>query len=128
MVDAGSAVPMPDASSLLGNPRTLAEQLGLSRNVDARTVARKFEAMFWSMVINRLRTAMTEEGLFPGDQADAYGALFDMFLADYLAEHSSLGVARMIERYLERREQADASRAQQSTAPAAHAEMAGRGH
>ncbi len=102
-MDAGIPVGLPDASTLLSDPRGLAAQLGLDSSADAQTVARKFEAMFWSMVINQLRTSMTEEGLFAGDRADAYGALFDMFMADYLAEHASLGLARMIERYLERR-------------------------
>ena len=104
-MDAGIPVGLPDATSLLSDPRGLAAQLGLDRTSDAQTVARKFEAMFWSMVINQLRTSMTEDGLFAGDRADAYGALFDMFMADYLAEHASLGLARMIERYLERRDQ-----------------------
>lgn len=82
---------------------------------DPRKVAVQFEAIFWRLVLGRLREAFSEEGLFPEDPADGYGALFDLFLGDYLARSRSLGVARMVETYLRRLRESSVPTTDEST-------------
>ncbi len=98
--------PAQTADSLISNEATrLANLAGLGQtgeNLDPRQVAVQFEAIFWRLVLGRLREVFSEDGLFPGDLTGSYGAMFDMFLGDFLARSRSLGVAPLVERYLER--------------------------
>ncbi|MCS7167836.1 MAG: hypothetical protein RMI91_06680 [Gemmatales bacterium] len=66
-----------------------------------KEAARSFEAIFLSMLIKQLRTTLHElgEGLFGEDQADVYGGLFDFYLGQHLAQHSGVGLARLIEEH-----------------------------
>lgn len=79
------------------------------RAADPKEIAAQFEAIFWRLVLGELREAFSEEGLFPSDPADGYGAMFDLFLGDYLARSRSLGVARMVETYLTRLKEASST-------------------
>ncbi|MEZ6064749.1 MAG: rod-binding protein [Planctomycetaceae bacterium] len=63
-------------------------------------VAREFESVFLAMVLKELRQTASGEGLFPGDNSDTLGGLFDMQLAGHLSEHGGFGLAEMLSRYV----------------------------
>jgi len=53
----------------------------------------EIEALFVSHLLKQLRSGITEEGgLFPGDNTDTYGSMFDLYLGRYLAEQGMLGI------------------------------------
>lgn len=57
-----------------------------------------FESIFYAMIVKELRSTLSE-GLFSGESTDSYGALFDQFMGQHLAEAQPLGVGKLIARY-----------------------------
>jgi Rod binding domain-containing protein len=58
-------------------------------------VASQFEGLFVSMLLKEMRQTL-QEGLFSGDQSDSYGALFDLYLGQHLADQGALGIRQTI--------------------------------
>jgi flagellar protein FlgJ len=62
-----------------------------------------------SMLLKEMRATLGEEGLFGSDNGDAYGAMFDMFLGQHLANQNSLGIAQALNRYMQNANAMDGS-------------------
>jgi Rod binding domain-containing protein len=75
-------------------------RLADSKSPEALMAAgKKLEGVFLSMMIEQMRSTMTEDGLFgSGDGADIYGGLFDRMMGEKIAERAPLGIAQMIVR------------------------------
>jgi Rod binding domain-containing protein len=56
----------------------------------------EMESMFASLLIKSMRETLTEDGLFPGDNADALGSLFDQYMGQQIADAQGLGLARSL--------------------------------
>ncbi|WP_437204122.1 rod-binding protein [Planctomicrobium sp. SH664] len=67
------------------------------RNADPKQLATEFESVFVSMLLKQMRESSTMggegEGLFPGDSADTYGGMFDMYLGRHIAQAGGIGLA-----------------------------------
>jgi hypothetical protein len=61
----------------------------------------QFESIFYSILVKQLRSSLSENGLFPGEGTDSYGALFDQMMGQHLAQAQPLGIAKLLERYRE---------------------------
>lgn len=70
---------------------------GSAGNANAERVGEEFEAFFYSMLLKEMRGTL-EEGLFPGDESDSFGGMFDMQLGQYLAQSQPLGISDLIAR------------------------------
>lgn len=69
-----------------------------------RAVGRQLEGVFFSMMLERMRETMTEDGLFgDGPGSDVYGGLFDRYVGESISKNSNLGIADMIVRESSRR-------------------------
>jgi flagellar protein FlgJ len=68
---------------------------------DAQTAAVELEGLFVSLLLEQMRQSVGGEGMFPGDQSDIYGGMFDMYLGRQLADNGALGIGQMVSRYLE---------------------------
>ena len=64
-------------------------------------MAQQFESMFTSLLLKEMRQSTGEDGLFEGDSSDTLGGMFDMFLGEHIAKEGGLGIAKMVETYLE---------------------------
>ncbi|MCA9061449.1 MAG: rod-binding protein [Planctomycetaceae bacterium] len=69
----------------------------VSTEARGREQLEKLESVFLSMMIKNLRQTGGEDGLFPGDKSDTLGGLFDMFLADHMAESGGIGLAKSLQ-------------------------------
>ncbi|MEZ6126765.1 MAG: rod-binding protein [Planctomycetaceae bacterium] len=60
-------------------------------------VAQEFESLILSQILKQMRQP-TEEGggMFPGDNSDTYGGMFDMYFGKFLAQNGGLGLADFI--------------------------------
>lgn len=67
---------------------------------DPHALAQEFESLFVSQLIKEMRQS-SEEGLFPGDESDTFGGMFDMFLGRHIAENGGIGLADSIRSALE---------------------------
>lgn len=65
-------------------------------------LAEEFESLFIAMLVKQMRESSSEEGLFPGDSADTYGGLFDMYLGRHIAHGGGIGLAASILPAIER--------------------------
>lgn len=65
---------------------------GAVRSEEAATA---FEAMFASLLVKEMRQTLSD-GLFGSDTADVYGALFDQYLGQQLAEGEGLGIKQLV--------------------------------
>lgn len=90
---------------VLGAPISMRGKDDLARLADSKSpealmaAGKKLEGVFLSMMIEQMRSTMTEEGLFgSGDGADIYGGLFDRMMGEKIAERAPLGIADMIVR------------------------------
>jgi flagellar protein FlgJ len=72
----------------------------------AQRVAAEFEAIFASLVIKEMRQTLEPGSMFGQDSSDSYGGLFDMYLGRHLVQAGGFGVGRMVQRYLENRNDA----------------------
>ena len=64
------------------------------------SAAQGFEAVFISMMIKQLRETL-QDGLFTKETSDSFGALFDLYMGEHLAQSSPLGVGDAAAKYLE---------------------------
>ncbi len=58
-------------------------------------VAAEFESVFMSLLIKEMRET-TEDGLFAGEASDSYGALFDLYLGQHMADAGGIGIKQML--------------------------------
>jgi Rod binding domain-containing protein len=93
MTAANPVVSVPVAL-LAGDNATSPLQPGAGQTPES--VSREFESLFWSILLKTMRTTVSEEGLFAGDQSDTYGGMFDLFMSQHLASTSSLGVGNLL--------------------------------
>lgn len=64
-------------------------------------VGTEFESVFASMLIKQMRES-SASGMFEGDGSDTYGAMFDMFFGQHMAQAGGLGIKEMlVARYAE---------------------------
>lgn len=89
--------PLAPPTSVAQNPDTLADRFESGGVADRQEVARQFESMFVSLLLKEMRKSLDGEGLFPGDASDTYGALFDRYLGEHLAQQSAFGISKLIE-------------------------------
>ena len=88
--------------SLTGGADVLAASGGLLQQTGhSADVAEAFESIFASLLVKQMRNTGLGEGLFSGDKSDTLGGLFDMFLGQHLAKSQGLGVAKMIQKYVD---------------------------
>lgn len=69
-----------------------------------------FESVMMSILVSNMRKSSFGEGLFPGDKSDTLGGLFDMMVADQIADSGGIGIKEMITDWL-----ADAGTPRQAT-------------
>jgi Rod binding domain-containing protein len=74
------------------------------RSIDS--VANGFETMFLSLLLKEMRSTLEPDSLFPGDQGDVYGSLFDSFMSQHLAQGGGLGIGALVKRQLEMKKKA----------------------
>ena len=98
-VDALPSVPM--SFSLGENVEALSNRLHAGDAESLQQTAVEFESLFVSLLLKEMRQSLDGDGLFAGDQSDAYGGLFDMFLGRELGRTGSFGVSRMVAQYLQ---------------------------
>jgi Rod binding domain-containing protein len=95
-----TSLPAPLAS-LVPNPSPRGEPLDAMPRQELEQVATQFEGVFMSLLIKELRESL-ETGMFVGETSDTYGALFDLYLGQHIAEAGGLGIKQMlIARYAE---------------------------
>jgi peptidoglycan hydrolase FlgJ len=68
-----------------------------------RAAAREMETMFLSMLLKQMRESNESEGegLFPGDNGDVYGGLFDFYMSKHLAGAGGMGLGSLLADQLE---------------------------
>ena len=86
-ISSSSSVGVPTSSS---TGKTAATDLHQQEELAAQ-----FEGMFVSMLLKEMRATL-EGGLFGGEQSDTYGALFDMYLGQHLADSGALGIRDLL--------------------------------
>jgi flagellar protein FlgJ len=99
---------MTNLASLLPTPRLSTEQAGQSTTSPGAGGARakadvavQFESLFISLLLKEMRQTEQGGGLFAGESSDTYGGIFDLYLGEHLAKSGGLGLAPMINAYLE---------------------------
>lgn len=58
-------------------------------------VAEQFESVFTSMILKQMRRTL-DKGLFGEEGSDSYGAMFDMYMGQHLAERGGMGIREAI--------------------------------
>ncbi|MEP3482260.1 MAG: rod-binding protein [Fuerstiella sp.] len=58
-----------------------------------KRMAQEFETLMLSQLIKQMRKSSGGEGLFPGDDSDTYGGMFDMMIGKFLSESGGFGLA-----------------------------------
>lgn len=91
--------PLTAIPTNLGAADNLARLANSRSPKDMHAVGEKLEGVFMSMLVENMRTSMTEEGLFGDDVgSDTYAGLFDRYMGESLAKNSPLGITDMIVR------------------------------
>lgn len=91
MTPISSYLPVAGLGDTVSDPATKPSLEG--RGIEE--VAHQFESMFVSLLLKEMRQTLSE-GLFGGDNSDSYGALFDMYMGQHLAEGGALGIGQMV--------------------------------
>lgn len=73
-----------------------------ANHANASKVAQQFEAMFVNMMLKESRKASLGGGLFENDASKTFREMQDGQIAQAMAQHSPLGLAKAITQYLER--------------------------
>lgn len=73
----------------MGTPGTTA----VKRESD---VAGEFESLILGQLLKTMRSTSEDGGMFPGDNSDTYGGMFDMYFGRFLADHGGLGLASVV--------------------------------
>jgi flagellar protein FlgJ len=98
----GDQATINNVINTLGNQEISSEDLTKGQR-DIQKIGEDFEAIFLSMMLKELRnTSSSEEGggLFGGEDSDTFGAMFDTFIGQHLAESNQLGIADAVRSYL----------------------------
>jgi Rod binding domain-containing protein len=83
------------------DPSAFASSVGPSRQNEGPPAASgsgqvpNFEALLMSMLVKEMRQSMGSE-LFPDDQSDILGSMFDQHMGDHMAEFARLGMNEAI--------------------------------
>lgn len=72
------------------------------RDASNESTATDFESVMMSILVSNMRKSSFGEGLFPGDKSDTLGGLFDMMVADQIADSGGIGIKGMITDWLEK--------------------------
>ena len=84
------------SSSLVGVPTSSSTGKTAATGLHQQEeLAAQFEGMFVSMLLKEMRSTL-ESGLFGGENSDTYGALFDMYLGQHLADSGALGIRDLL--------------------------------
>jgi flagellar protein FlgJ len=95
----GISLPVTLSHQLPGKVGANVHQANASSKI--KTTAKEFEATMLSMLIKEMRQTLDEDGgLFPGDNGDIQGGLFDMFMSRHLADSGGIGVAAYLVKHL----------------------------
>ncbi|WP_417849018.1 rod-binding protein [Thalassoglobus sp.] len=81
-------------------PHSSLEQHDSTKSLQSLKVGREMESLFVSVLLKEMRQAGGEGGLFPGDNSDTLGGMFDMFLGQHIAESGGIGLAASLENVL----------------------------
>jgi Rod binding domain-containing protein len=82
------------------DPAQLARQ---AQRGDARTwdaVAVGFEELFLTQLVKQMRQTLEPGALFPQDDSDILGGLFDMTMGQHLARAGALGIGALLQQQL----------------------------
>ena len=63
-------------------------------------VGKEFESVLLSTLLKNMRSTVSENGLFAGDDSDTFGSMFDLFMSQHMASTNPLGIGQMIESFL----------------------------
>ncbi len=89
------------AVSPLALPPTLtADPRAVAAARDAEQVARGFEGMFTSLLVQQMRQSLEPDTLFGSDHGDVLGGMFDTYLGEHLARAGALGIGRLVRQHL----------------------------
>ena len=78
--------------------RTIARAAESAKDIRADKAAKEFESIFVSMMIKEMRQTQSGEGLFPGDNSDTFGGMFDMLMGQQIAEGGGIGLAYFLKK------------------------------
>ncbi|MEZ5940736.1 MAG: rod-binding protein [Planctomycetaceae bacterium] len=74
-----------------------------SHRADSIGLAREFESLLLSQLMKDMRqSGFDESGMFPGDESDTLGSMFDLHMGRQLAMQGGFGLAKSLEPYLAR--------------------------
>ncbi len=72
-----------------------------SHRADPVGLAREFESLLISQLTKQMRqSGFDESGMFPGDESDTLGSMFDLHMGRQLAMQGGFGLAKSLEPYL----------------------------
>lgn len=91
----------PDVSGMLAGQAKSISGHAPADAESTRELSIKFESIFTSLLLKELRKSIGEGGLFGGDNSDVFGGIFDMYLGEHIAKSSSLGIGKMVSKYIE---------------------------
>ena len=91
-------VPLTDAPAVPLDPTIPMET---QSPVQLEHLARQFEEVFVTLLLQQMRQSLSGEGLFPGDRSDTLGGLFDQQMAAHISQHRGLGLAESLRSYLQ---------------------------
>ena len=69
---------------------------------DPAAVGKAFEGIFAAILVKQMRQSLGTN-LFGHDPGDVCGGLFDHFMSQHIAQHGGLGIGKLIEKNLLRR-------------------------
>ena len=89
-------------SELLGLQSRHLTELAKSGDKEAIShVASEFEGLFASTLLKEMQQTLETGSIF-GEEADqVFGGLFELLMGQYIGQTKSLGIADMVQRYLE---------------------------
>ncbi len=98
----------PDLSTrFVLDTQGLADVRRLAKNNDpaaVKAVAQQFEGMFLNILLKSMRATVPQDGMFDNQQTQMYTSLLDEQLADKIAAHRGLGLAKVLEQQLMRQQ------------------------
>lgn len=80
----------------------LRHQIKKDPQVGLQKVAQEFESLFLNMMLKSMRETVPQDGLLSSDHTRFYTGMLDQQLAQDMASHNTLGLARLIEAQLRR--------------------------
>lgn len=91
-IASGAPIPGNDVASQASRRQPSDSTLSAAVQQEEKLM-KQFESVMLSMVLKQMRqTGTGENGLFPGDDSDTLGGMFDMYLGEHLAESGGFGL------------------------------------